>query len=170
MNIFMEANTSQTSKVFEILQRLNIEYTLHKHPPVYTVDEAQQYAEGIDGLHCKNLFLRDQKGNQHFLVVTENLKTIQIKELGQKLGRGNLSFASSQRLLKYLCLEPGSVSPFGLINDIDHEVVLVLDLDLKKSRMINFHPNDNHMTLTMRYTDFEKFVQWTGNKVVELKI
>ena len=161
----MASDNERAQKVFETLESLNIAYVLHKHPPVYTVEEAKMHAEGIEGLHCKNLFLRDQKGKKHFLVVAENDKPIQVKEVGRKLGAGNLSFASPERLLKHLDLEPGSVSPFGLINDMDHKVILVLDEDLKQSDKINFHPNDNSKTITISYADFEKFVKSTGNSV-----
>ncbi|MEN1759077.1 prolyl-tRNA synthetase associated domain-containing protein [Anoxynatronum sibiricum] len=153
----------QSQKVFQVLDQLGISYTLHRHPAVYTVEEAMKHDAGIEGLHCKNLFLRDHKGRNHILVVTENLKVIQVKEVGQKLGLGNLSFASPERLMKYLGLEPGSVSPFGLINDESKQVVLILDETLRQTELINFHPNVNTMTITLRYEDFEVFVQSTGN-------
>lgn len=159
----MENNRAQ--KVFNVLNELDISYVLHEHPAVFTVEEAQKHAEGIEGLHCKNLFLRDQKGKKHFLVVAENVKPIQVKEVGRKLGAGNLSFASPERLLKHLDLEPGAVSPFGLINDQENKVILVLDEELKGSDLLNFHPNDNTKTITISYDDFLKFIKFTGNTV-----
>lgn len=161
----MTSEKERAQKVIDVLNELGITYTLHEHPAVFTVEEAQQHAAGIEGLHCKNLFLRDQKGKKHFLVVAENVKPIQVKEVGRKLGAGNLSFASPERLLKHLDLEPGAVSPFGLINDPENKVVLVLDQDLQKTDLISFHPNDNTKTVTLRYEDFQKFVKWTGNTV-----
>ncbi|MDW7671552.1 MAG: prolyl-tRNA synthetase associated domain-containing protein [Bacillota bacterium] len=166
----MTSEKERAQKVIDVLNELGIQYTLHEHPAVYTVEEAQQHAEGIEGLQCKNLFLRDQKGKKHFLVVAENIKPVQVKEVGRKLGAGNLSFASPERLLKHLDLEPGAVSPFGLINDPENKVVLVLDQDLQKADLINFHPNDNTKTLTLRYEDFQKFVKWTGNTVKVLPL
>jgi len=156
---------NQAQRVMRVLGELGIQYELHEHPAVFTVEEAQEHSEGIEGLHCKNLFLRDQKGKKHFLVVAENLKPIQVKEVGRKLGVGNLSFASPERLLKHLGLTPGAVSPFGLINDLENKVVLVLDQELKESALLNFHPNDNTKTITLTYKDFEKYVKWTGNTV-----
>lgn len=166
----MPEEMNQAQRVFEVLDELNISYVLHEHPPVFTVEEAQLHAEGIGGLHCKNLFLRDQKGKRHFLVVSENTKPIQVKEVGKKLGVGNLSFASPERLLKHLGLTPGSVSPFGLINDKENQVTLVLDQELKKADQLNFHPNDNAKTVTLSYTDFEKYVKWTGNTAKTLML
>ncbi len=159
----METNRAQ--KVLDVLGELDISYVLHEHPPVFTVEEAQQHAEGIEGMHCKNLFLRDQKGKKHFLVVAENVKPIQVKEVGRKLGVGNLSFGSPERLLKHLDVEPGAVSPFGLVNDPDHKVILVLDEALKETDQISFHPNDNTKTITLSYDDFLKFLKWTGSTV-----
>ena len=166
----MSEEKNQAEKVISVLEELGIEYVLHEHPAVFTVEEAQEHAEGIQGLHCKNLFLRDQKGKKHFLVVAENVKPIQVKEVGRKLGVGNLSFGSPERLLKHLGLTPGAVSPFGLINDPEHKVVLVLDEELKKSDLLNFHPNDNTKTITLSYQDFEKYVKWTGNVVKTLML
>lgn len=166
----MSEDMNQAQRVISVLEELGIEYVLHEHPAVFTVEEAQQHAEGIEGLHCKNLFLRDQKGKKHFLVVAENVKPIQVKEVGRKLGAGNLSFASPERLLKHLGLTPGAVSPFGLINDLENKVVLVLDEEIKKSALLNFHPNDNTKTITLSYQDFEKFVKWTGNTVKTLML
>jgi Ala-tRNA(Pro) deacylase len=166
----MTSEKERAQKVIDVLNELEITYTLHEHPAVYTVEEAQQHAEDIEGLHCKNLFLRDQKGKKHFLVVAENVKPIQVKEVGRKLGAGNLSFASPDRLLNHLDLEPGAVSPFGLINDPENKVVLVLDQSLQKADLINFHPNDNTKTVTLRYEDFQKFVKWTGNTVKVLPL
>jgi Ala-tRNA(Pro) deacylase len=170
MRWIMTTENERAKKVFETLEALNIDYVLHDHPPVYTVEEAKLHADGIEGLHCKNLFLRDQKGKRHFLVVAENDKPIQVKEVGRKLGVGNLSFASPERLLKHMDLEPGSVSPFGLINDTEHKILLVLDEDLKNSEKINFHPNDNSKTITISYSDFEKFIKSTGNTVKTLAL
>lgn len=166
----MSEEINQAQRVISALEELGIEYVLHEHPAVFTVEEAQQHAEGIEGLHCKNLFLRDQKGKKHFLVVAENVKPIQVKEVGRKLGAGNLSFASPERLLKHLGLTPGAVSPFGLINDTENKVVLVLDEEIKKSALLNFHPNDNTKTITLSYKDFEKYVKSTGNTVKTLML
>ena len=159
----MSRETVLSQKVFQTLDHLKIPYTLHRHPAVFTVEEAMKHDAGIQGMHCKNLFLRDQKGKNHVLLVTENMKSIQVKEVGKKLALGNLSFASPERLMTHLGLEPGSVSPFGLINDEAHQVMLVLDEVLQKSELINFHPNINTMTVTLRYEDFETFVKFTGN-------
>lgn len=155
-------------KLYDSLNKLGISYTRYEHPPVYTVDEAEKYWQDIEGAHCKNLFLRNSKGNQHFLVVLEHSKRVDLNQLAEKTGAGKLSFASAGRLEKYLGLETGAVSPFGLINDTNKEVQLVLDKDLKRSKQVNFHPNVNTATLTVAYSDFERFIEHCGNSVLYL--
>lgn len=162
----MTAESEQ--KLYDFLKQLGIPYTRHEHPPVYTVEEAEKYWQNIQGAHCKNLFLRNNKGNQHFLVVLEYSKRVDLSQLAEKTGAGKLSFASAGRLEKYLGLETGAVSPFGLINDTDKEVQLVLDKDLKKSESVNFHPNVNTATLTLTYSNFERFLEQCGNSVLYL--
>jgi len=166
----MPKSNPEVQKVLETLKKLNIHYTYHEHPPAYTVEDAQQYAEGIEGLHCKNLFLRNYKGNKHYLLITENEKPLRIKEIGKRLGYGNLSFASPERLKKYLGLEPGSVSPFGLMNDLNNATLVLLDEEAEKYEHITFHPNDNRATLSIKYEDLIRFLDWTGNQYRKAKL
>ncbi len=153
-------------KVYDTLEQLGITYNRYEHPPVYTVDEAKQYWSDIGGVHCKNLFLRNNKGTQHFLVVLEQSKTADLKDFSGKLAAGRLSFASERRLKDHLGLESGAVSPFGLINDQHKAVVVALDRDLKKAETINFHPNVNTATITVAYHDFEMFLKHCGNEIL----
>jgi Ala-tRNA(Pro) deacylase len=157
------------SDIYHILSTLNIHYEKYEHPPVFTVEEAEKYDRG-DAVHSKNLFLRNKKGNRHYLVVTAASKQINIKELETKLEEKNLSFASSERLLNYLGLTPGSVSPFGLINDMNKEVQVVVDQDLLRGDKQAFHPNINTATLVISTPDFKKFLECTGNKISYLEI
>lgn len=153
-------NKAQT--VYSYLGDLGIDYIKHEHPPVYTVEEANQHWDAITGMHCKNLFLRDKKGRQHFLAVVESSKRIDIKQLNVQLGE-RLSFASPERLAKHLGLEPGSVSPFGLINNKDNQVILLVDRDIEVVQEVNFHPNVNTATLTLKVEDFLTYVNRVGN-------
>lgn len=152
-------------KLYEVLKRLGISYIRHEHSPVFTVEEAEKHWENISGAHCKNLFLRNKKGNRHYLVILESSKQADIKALTKKLGEDRLSFASGERLVRYLGLETGAVSPFGLINDSKKEVQVVIDQDLKKEARINFHPNVNTATVGVDFKDFEKFLAWCGNSI-----
>jgi Ala-tRNA(Pro) deacylase len=147
------------------LAELGIAYARHEHPPVATVDEATQHWSGIDATHCKNLFLRNQKGNRHYLVILEHAKRADLRAVADQIGDGKLSFASADRLMTHLGLTPGSVSPFGLINDREHVVRVVLDRDLKSADRLSFHPNINTATLTIAAADFARFLAACGNTV-----
>ncbi len=153
------------SRVYQILEELGISYTRHRHPPVYTVEEAEKHWTEISGAHCKNLFLRNKKGNRHYLVILEASKAADLKALNKLLGEDRLSFASGERLMRYLGLEAGAVSPFGLIQDKDKHVKVVIDEDLKKAVAVNFHPNVNTATVGLSFSDFEKFLSWSGNPI-----
>ena len=147
------------------LAELGIDYTRHEHPPVATVEEAEEHWAGIDATHCKNLFLRNQKGNRHYLVIVVHSRKADLRAIADQIGDGKLSFASAERLMKHLGLTPGSVSPFGLINDRDRAVRVVLDRDLKSATRLSFHPNINTVTLTIATADFVRFLESCGTTV-----
>ena len=162
--------TPQEQSVQTRLQELGIAFTRHEHPPVATVDEAAQHWAGIDATHCKNLFLRNQKGNRHYLVVLTAWKKADLKAVADQIGDGKLSFASPERLMTHLGLMPGSVSPFGLINDREHTVRVVLDRDFKSATRLAFHPNINTATVTVAAADFAKFLDACGNPIQHVSI
>jgi Ala-tRNA(Pro) deacylase len=152
------------------LVELGIAFERHEHPPVATVDEAKQHWAGINAMHCKNLFLRNQKGNRHYLVVLEHSKRADLRAVADQIGDGKLSFASPERLMTHLGLTPGSVSPFGLINDRDHAVRVVLDRDLKSATRVSFHPNINTATYVVSAADFARFLEACGNPVQHVSL
>lgn len=151
--------------MYERLAALGIPYERHEHPPVATVEEAQRHWVGIDAAHCKNLFLRNQKGDRHYLVIVVHSKRVDLREVANQIGDGKLSFASPERLMTYLGVTPGSVSPFGLINDREHRVRVYVDRDLKTASRISFHPNVNTVTITVAFTDFGRFLDACTNPV-----
>jgi Ala-tRNA(Pro) deacylase len=153
------------AKVYEVLNGLGIPYTRHEHPPVFTVEQAERHWGNITGAHCKNLFLRNKKGNRHYLVILMTSKQADLKQLNAKLNEDRLSFGSAERLQKYLGLEPGAVSPFGLINDSRKEVTVIVDQDLRRADRVNFHPNVNTATLGIKTADFERFLASMGNEL-----
>ncbi|MBI9035319.1 MAG: prolyl-tRNA synthetase associated domain-containing protein [Bacteroidales bacterium] len=150
-------------QVYDYLQNLNIKFTYYEHPPAPTVEEAAKYWKDIEAAHCKNLFFRNHKGKMHYLVVLEFRQQLNIRDLEQRLKQGKISFASDKRLNKYLGLQAGSVSPFGLINDIENHVHLFLDQNLLKSERISFHPNINTASLVINTQDFLKYLKECGN-------
>ncbi|AOT68655.1 prolyl-tRNA synthetase associated domain-containing protein [Geosporobacter ferrireducens] len=152
-------------KVYEVLEALKISYLKYEHIPIYTIEEANQLNLDMQGQHCKNLFVRDKKGEKHYLVIIEESKKVDLKSLSKQIESTNLSFASEERLLRYLGLTPGAVSPFGLVNDMEKHVEVLLDSDLTDLKHISFHPNVNTATITLRFEDFKKFLNWCGNEL-----
>ena len=147
------------------LAELEIPFLRYEHPPVATVDEARAHWGGIEAMHFKNLFLRNQKGDRHYLAIIEHAKNLDLKNLATQMGDGKLSFASPERLMKHLGLTPGSVSPFGLINDAAHAVRVFLDAEIKSATRVSFHPNINTATLVISSGDFARFLEASGHAV-----
>ena len=150
-------------KVLEYLGSRGLEYTWYTHPEAPTIEIARQYWKQDGSKHCKNLFFRNHKGNRHYLVVLDCERDLDIHDLEKRLHQGKLSFASPQRMERYLGLTPGSVSPFGLINDTENHVHLFLDENLKNERMLSFHPNDNHATVVISQEMFMRYLEGSGN-------
>jgi Ala-tRNA(Pro) deacylase len=150
-------------KLYDLFENLNITFEYYEHPPVPTVEEAARYWKDIEATHCKNLFFRNHKGNKHYLVILEYSHSLAIRDLEQRLKQGKLTFASPKRMMKYLGVTPGSVSPLGLINDKEAHVHLFLDENLQHSKSISFHPCINTASLVIKYDDFLRFLEHTSN-------
>jgi len=150
-------------ELYEILDRLGIRFEYHEHPPAPTIEEAMKYWKDLRATHCKNIFFRNHKGNRHYLVILEHRQNMGIHDLEKRLHQGKLTFASPQRMQRYLGVEPGSVTPFGLINDREHHVHLFLDENLKNSERISFHPCINTASIITDYKDFIRYLEWVGN-------
>lgn len=146
------------------LERLSIEHEIWYHPAIPTIERALEYWGEMPGTHCKNLFFRNHKGKRHYLVLFECHKNLDIASLERRLKEGKLTFASQKRMERYLGVTPGSVTPFGLINDHNREVKLFIDSELKEVEKISFHPNDNRASLLLSYSDFLKFLEERGNE------
>lgn len=161
--------TQNEHKVLGVLMNLKIEYKRVEHPPVYTVEEAKRLCTFIE-TGCKNLFLKDSGGKNHYLVVMLDSKKADIKAISKQLKVSRLSFAKEEELYSLLGLKPGEVTPFGLINDKDRMVTVVIDDELENSEFVSFHPNVNTSTLILTYRNFERYLEWVKNKVAKIKI
>jgi Ala-tRNA(Pro) deacylase len=151
--------------VYATLNALGISYETFSHPPVFTSEEADVHWAPIQGTRVKNLFLRNKKGDRHYLVILEIAKHADLRRLVKIVGDDRLSFGSPERLMATLGLTPGSVSPFGLIHDAKHAVRVIIDDDLRRAARLIFHPNINTASLTISVADLEKFLATTGNAV-----
>lgn len=149
--------------VADRLAELGIAVERYEHPPVATVEEASRHWADIEATHCKNLFLRNQKGDRHYLVILPHSKRADLRAVADQIGDGKLSFASPERLMTHLGLTPGSVSPFGLIHPQARGVRVVVDRDLKSAGRLSFHPNINTRTFVITGPDFLRFLEVCGN-------
>ncbi len=149
--------------LFNRLKDLGIAFQTHTHPPVFTVEEAQAHCAHLPGGHCKNLFLKDKKGVL-WLVVTLDERPINMKELRGKIGAHHLSFGKPELLGEVLGVEPGSVTPFALINDTQNRVHVVLDKEMMEMDLLNYHPLTNDMTTAISPDGLMTFIRDTGHE------
>ena len=139
--------------IYDLLNAKNIPFTCTKHRPVYSMEELDVLEIPADAVICKNLFLRNNNGKQHFLLTVPADTPVDLKELAVKLVSSRLSFASAERLEKYLGLQSGLVSPFGLLNDTSKSVIFISSKDLSPATIIGIHPNDNTATVWLAFGD-----------------
>jgi len=144
--------------LYGILDKLHIQYEEVSHPAVYTVEQAHALGRLLEGMDCKNLFLRDGKKRTYFLASFPARKAVDLKALSAQLGVKGLSFASPADLDSMLGLIPGSVTPLGIINDLENRVTLVLDSEFAGNRLL-FHPNTNTKTLSITFDDLIRFIE-----------
>ncbi len=155
---------SNKEKIYELLAAEGVNYDCLEHVPVYTMEEMDAAGITAKGAVCKNLFLRDAKGKVHYLVTVPEETRIDLRTLGEKLGT-KLSFASAERLQKYLAVEQGCVSPLGVLNDESKSVIVVFDGSLRGSAAVGVHPNDNTATIWLAFADLERLIKNHGNEV-----
>ena len=149
-------------QLFARLDQLGIAHRTVEHAPVFTVEQAKQHRGELPGHHIKNLFLRNKKEAMWLVVALED-RAIDLKRLGDVLGTGRLSFGSADRLKRTLGVEPGSVTPFAVVNDTDHRVTLVLDRGVAEGGPLNAHPLTNTLTTAISFADLGRFFEATGH-------
>ena len=155
--------------IYTFLDNNNISYERFDHPAAFTCEQADALCPKIPGASIKNLFLYDKRTEQHFLVVVGKEKQVDLKQLKYILDVSNLSFASEERLEKYLGVKPGSVTVLGLINDIFHAVTVIFDSNLK-DKTLQCHPLVNTATLAIPFKGIEKFLNITRHEYQFLNI
>jgi Ala-tRNA(Pro) deacylase len=148
--------------LYERLKALGVDWETTEHAAVFTVEESQALCGDIDGIHIKNLFLRDKKKRLWLCTVRED-RDIDLKALRKRLGaQGTLSFGAPDLLMEVLGVIPGAVTPFGIINDVDRRVTVVLDEGLFDHGLVNAHPLRNDRTTTLSGADLVRFVEAEG--------
>lgn len=151
--------------VFASLDALGITYERYEHPAVFTSEDAEVHWRPIGGTPVKNLFLRNKKGDRHYLVILGIDKRADLKTLVKIIGDDRFSFGSAERLMDKLGVTPGSVSPFGLLHEGSRDVQVIIDDDLRGAARLLFHPNDNTATVTISFADLERFLKTRPNSV-----
>jgi Ala-tRNA(Pro) deacylase len=148
--------------LFARLETLGIVTETKWHPPVFTVEEARAKRGEMSGVHCKCLFLRDRKGAL-WLVVAEESTRVDLKALSAMLGADRFSFANAELMMRHLGVEPGTVTPFALINDTEHAVRVALDAEMLKGEALHYHPLTNAATTRIRAADLLRFIRECGH-------
>ena len=156
-------------QLFAHLEGLGLRTRTVQHPPVFTVEEARALRGDLPGAHIKNLFLRNKKGEM-WLVVAEESRPIDLKALGERLGAGRLSFGSPERLMSYLGVVPGAVTPFALINDREGQVKVAIDKAVLEQDPVNCHPLANDMTTAIAPQDLLAFIESSGHQPMILDL
>lgn len=157
-------------QVFDFLDGTQIPYEVTEHEPVYTMEDMERLGLDRLGTLCKNLFIRDAKGKKHFLITADNTTQVNLKELGAILDAGKVSFASAERLEKYLGVTAGCVSPFGVLNDTEHAVTVVLDKKLEGNPRLGIHPNEHSATVWISFEGLLAVLEKVGTNVIVVKL
>jgi Ala-tRNA(Pro) deacylase len=142
---------------------LGIQTETRDHAPAFTVDEARDLRGVIPGGHCKNLFLKDEKGAVWLIVCLEDAR-IDLKAAPAKIGSKRLTFGKPELLMELLGVEPGSVTPFGLINDTGNRITVILEERMMRENLLNYHPLSNDATTTIKAEDLLAFIRSCGHE------
>ncbi|MCR4265470.1 prolyl-tRNA synthetase associated domain-containing protein [Nitratireductor sp. ZSWI3] len=157
-------------ELLDHLNALGIETVTHRHAPLFTVSDSQSLRGTIEGGHTKNLFLKDKKG-AFFLVTVEEDAVVDLKSIHSKIGAsGRVSFGKPGALLELLGVAPGSVTVFGVLNDAEGRVKVVLDAGLMEHETINAHPLTNEATTSIGRDDLLRFLEATKHEPLVLKV
>ena len=157
-------------EVFEALADMHIAYEVIEHPAVYTIDEMDQLTISHKESIVKNLFVRDDKKRNYFLIVLQKDKHVDLKRIKAELNSRPLGFASEDDLAKYLGLNKGAVTPFGVLNDSICKVTVVFDQDILSFEQIGVHPNENTATVLLKPQDLEDIIKKHGNEILHINI
>lgn len=149
-------------ELFAKLAILGIKTSTHQHAPVFTVEEAKAVHDHILGGHCKNLFCKDEKGVFWLIVCLEDAR-VDLKAAPAKIGSKRLTFGKPEALMEILGVSPGSVTPFGLINDKNVVVNVILDEAMMAQTELNYHPLHNAATTTISNMDLVTFIKSCGH-------
>ncbi|MEA4922128.1 MAG: YbaK/EbsC family protein [Eubacteriaceae bacterium] len=157
-------------EIFDVLDQLDIKYTLHEHEAVFTVDDVIEKGCIYPGINVKNLLVKDKKSGRLYFVILEDGRRLDFKGFREWTGWGSrMTFAGDDDLMTYLNVTPGSCSLLGLVFDREHALTVVLCREIAEAdddELINFHPNVNTVTVSLKVGDVRRFIDHLGNEVI----
>ncbi|MEP3299743.1 MAG: prolyl-tRNA synthetase associated domain-containing protein [Pseudoruegeria sp.] len=166
---FQDSLPLSSDAMLSQLDAWDLQYKLHSHVPLRTVEDAKQVEAdlGVPGekaFRIKNFYLRDRK-KRNYLVTLEQDRIIDLKSLAKDLGVGNMSFGSADRLIEHLGIRPGAVSPLAMITGVEKGVTFYLDAEAQNADVIYMHPLVNDRTIAMNMSDLIVFMERVGSPV-----
>ncbi len=141
------------------LQELGITYDVVEHPPAFTTEQADSYIEGLEGVRTKSMFLTNKKKTQYYLLVMDDHKSLDMDDFKEQVGANRIRMASADSLAEKMQLLPGTVSPFGLLNNAEKDIHVYFDKDILSEEIMTFHPNINEKTIFIKTQDLFRFLE-----------
>ena len=155
----------QYKMVKDKLDELNIEFKIVEHPPAFTTEEADKFIEGHEGVRTKSMFLTDRKKRNFYLVILDDYKRLDMDLFKDIVNEKKIKMASENSLMEQMKLPAGTVSPFGLLNNEDHDIKFFMDKEIADEEIMTFHPNTNEKTLFIKTKDLHKFLDNIGYEI-----
>lgn len=152
----------QYKMVKDKLDELNIEFKIVEHPPAFTTEEADKFIEGHEGVRTKSMFLTDRKKRNFYLVILDDYKRLDMDLFKDIVLEKKIKMASENSLMEKMKLPAGTVSPFGLLNNEDHDIKFFMYKEIADEEIMTFHPNTNEKTLFIKTKDLYKFLDNIG--------
>ena len=137
-------------KVKDKLDELGIEFDEVEHPPAFTTEQADSYIEGLEGVRTKTMFLTNKKKTQYYLLIMDDQKTLDMDDFKEQVGANRIRMASAESLAEKMQLPAGTVSPFGLLNNEEKDILVYFDQDIVSEEIMTFHPNTNEKTIFIK--------------------
>ena len=146
-------------QVANTLQELGITFDVAEHPPVFTTEQADSYIEGLEGVRTKSMFLTNKKKTQYYLLIMGDKKRLDMADFKVQVGANRIRMASADSLAEKMQLSPGTVSPFGLLNNDEKDILVYFDKDIVSEDIMTFHPNTNEKTIFIKTQDLFRFLE-----------
>ena len=149
-------------QVAKKLQELGITYDVVEHPPAFTTEQADSYIEGLEGVRTKTMFLTNKKTTQYYLLIMDDQKPLDMDDFKEQVGANRIRMASTESLAEKMQLPAGTVSPFGLLNNEEKDILVYFDQDIVSEEIMTFHPNTNEKTIFIKTQDLFRFLESIG--------